>query len=120
MSFWIKRFKANSTNPRCWKRKPGACWLIRSRSSLATNFAGQWLYLRELKSARPEAPEFNDNLRQAFRTETEMLFESILREDRSVTDLLNADYTFVNETSGEVLRHSQCSRKPLPSRPGDR
>ena len=67
-------------------------------SSLATDFAGQWLYLRELKSARPEAPEFNDNLRQAFRTETEMLFESILREDRSVTDLLNADYTFVNET----------------------
>jgi mono/diheme cytochrome c family protein len=65
--------------------------------ALVTNFGAQWLYLRELKSARPEARGFNDNLRQAFRTETEMLLESILREDRSVIDLLNADYTFVDE-----------------------
>jgi len=42
-------------------------------------------------------PDFDDNLRQAFRTETEMFFESIMREDRNVVDLLNADYTFVNE-----------------------
>ncbi|MBV9507982.1 MAG: DUF1592 domain-containing protein [Acidobacteriia bacterium] len=68
--------------------------------SLATNFAGQWLYLRNLKSASPDSrefPDFDDNLRQAFQRETEMLFESILREDRSVFDLLNANYTFVNE-----------------------
>ncbi len=70
--------------------------------ALVTDFGDQWLYLRELKSARPEARGFNDNLRQAFRQETEMLLESILREDRSVTDLLNADYTFVNET---LARH---------------
>jgi hypothetical protein len=71
----------------------------RSRA-LVTNFAGQWLYLRELKNSVPDSrefPDFDDNLRQAFQRETEMLFESILREDRSVLDLLNADYTFVNE-----------------------
>jgi hypothetical protein len=61
--------------------------------TLATNFGGQWLYLCELKSARPDVRGFNDNLRQAFRRETELLLESILREDRSVVDLLNADYT---------------------------
>ena len=64
----------------------------------STNFGGQWLFLRDLKAAKPEARDFNDNLRQAFRRETEMLLESILREDRSVLDLLNADYTFVDET----------------------
>lgn len=66
--------------------------------SLVTSFGDQWLYLRELKSARPETRAFNDNIRQGFRTETEMLLESILREDRSVVDLLDADYTFVDET----------------------
>jgi hypothetical protein len=70
--------------------------------ALVTNFGGQWLYLRELKSARPEARGFNDNLRQAFRRETELLLESILREDRSVVDLLYADYTYVNEA---LARH---------------
>jgi hypothetical protein len=71
----------------------------RSRS-LVTNFAGQWLYLRDLKSASPDSrefPDFDDNLRQAFQRETEMLFDSIQHEDRSVLDLLDADYTFVNE-----------------------
>lgn len=66
-------------------------------SALTVNFAGQWLYLRELKSARPETRDFNDNLRQSFRRETEMFFDSIVREDRSVVDLLDADYTFVDE-----------------------
>jgi hypothetical protein len=68
--------------------------------ALVANFAGQWLYLRDLKSSDPDSrefPDFDDNLRKAFQQETEMLFESILREDRSVLDLLNADYTFVNE-----------------------
>jgi hypothetical protein len=71
----------------------------RSRS-LVTNFADQWLYLRNLESITPDArlfPDFDDNLRQAFRQETELFFESILREDRSVLDLLQADYTFLNE-----------------------
>lgn len=67
---------------------------------LVKNFAGQWLALRTLTSSTPEGviyPDFDDNLRQAFRTEAEMFFESIIREDRSVVDLLTADYTFVNE-----------------------
>jgi hypothetical protein len=65
--------------------------------TLVTDFGDQWLYLRELKNQRPEAREFNDNLRQSFRRETELLLDRILREDRSVIDLLNADYTFVDE-----------------------
>jgi cytochrome c551/c552 len=68
--------------------------------ALVTNFANQWLYLRDLKSANPDVtvfPDFDDNLRQGFQRETELLVESIMREDRSVLDLLDADYTFVNE-----------------------
>jgi hypothetical protein len=68
--------------------------------SLVTNFASQWLHLRHLESVTPDLrrfPNFDDNLRQAFRQETELFFESVLREDRPVTDLLSADYTFVNE-----------------------
>src|SRR5215470_10461100 len=68
--------------------------------ALVHNFAGQWLFLRDLKSTNPDSrefPDFDDNLRQSFVRETEMLFESVLREDRSVLDLLDADYTFVNE-----------------------
>jgi Protein of unknown function (DUF1592)/Protein of unknown function (DUF1588)/Protein of unknown function (DUF1587)/Protein of unknown function (DUF1585)/Protein of unknown function (DUF1595)/Planctomycete cytochrome C len=72
-----------------------------SRSqALATNFAAQWLYLRNLKNFAPdpnEFPDFDDNLRQSLLTETEMFFGSIVNEDRNVLDLLNADYTFVNE-----------------------
>ncbi len=67
---------------------------------LITNFAEQWLYLRNLASITPDMrafPDFDDNLRQAFRKETELFFESIVREDRSVLDLLGANYTFVNE-----------------------
>ena len=66
-----------------------------SRSgALVKNFAGQWLFLREVKNAPGPA---NAELKQAMQHETELLFQSILREDRSALDLLNADYTFVNE-----------------------
>ncbi len=67
---------------------------------LVKNFAGQWLGLRTMQTSTPEGtifPDFDDNLRQAMRTEAEMFFDSIVREDRSVLDLLTADYTFVNE-----------------------
>ena len=76
----------------------------RSRA-LVENFTGQWLYLRNLRIVAPDAtqfPEFDDNLREAFRHETELLVESQLREDRSVRDLLAADYTFLNE---RLARH---------------
>ncbi len=74
-------------------------------SALVNNFAAQWLQLRNLQSASPVAdlfPDFDDNLRQSFRIETELLFESIMREDRDVVELLDADYTFVNE---RLARH---------------
>jgi hypothetical protein len=91
--------------------------------ALVTNFANQWLFLRELKNANPDVtvfPDFDDNLRQSFQRETEMLFESVLREDRSVVDLLDSNYTFVNE---RLARHygipniygPDFRRVPVPS-----
>ena len=73
--------------------------------ALAANFAGQWLHLRNLRNVAPNSddfPDFDDNLRQGFQRETEMLFESVMREDRNVLDLLTANYTFVNE---RLARH---------------
>jgi len=69
-------------------------------ADLIANFTGQWLSVRSLKTVEPVVnlfPDFDDNLRNAFQREIEMFFESIVREDRSVLDLLDADYTFVNE-----------------------
>jgi cytochrome c5 len=68
--------------------------------ALGENFAGQWLQLRNLRNTVPdpeEFPDFDDQLRQGFARETELFFESIVREDRSALELLTADYTFVNE-----------------------
>jgi hypothetical protein len=68
--------------------------------ALVSNFAGQWLYLRNLKNMVPLSTEFvnfDDNLRRAFERETELFFESVMRENRNVLDLMEADYTFVNE-----------------------
>jgi mono/diheme cytochrome c family protein len=73
--------------------------------ALVENFAGQWLYLRNLKNQVPNSlafPDFDDNLRRAFQTETELFFESVMREDRNVLDLMTADYTFLNE---RLARH---------------
>ena len=69
-------------------------------ANFATNFAGQWLRLRSLESFSPDArlfPDFDDNLRQALRRETELFVQSIVSEDRSVLDLIKADYTYLNE-----------------------
>jgi hypothetical protein len=65
--------------------------------TLVSNFAGQWLFLRELKNVRPDSPEFDENLRRSFQQETELLFRTIMREDRPIIDLLDADFTFVDE-----------------------
>jgi mono/diheme cytochrome c family protein len=76
----------------------------RSRA-LVDNFASQWLLLRNLRNHIPTPgnfPNFDNELRQAFRQETELFFASIVREDRSLLDLLNADYTYVNE---RLARH---------------
>ncbi|MSO21396.1 MAG: DUF1592 domain-containing protein [Acidobacteria bacterium] len=71
---------------------------------LVNNFAGQWLVLRNLRAAAPDPrsfPEFDEELRMAFERESTLFFESMLREDRSVLELLNADYTFVNQRLAE-------------------
>ncbi|HVZ22108.1 MAG TPA: DUF1592 domain-containing protein, partial [Vicinamibacterales bacterium] len=68
--------------------------------AIIQNFAGQWLYLRNLKNFQPNSldfPDFDDNLRQAFQREVEMFFGSVMHEDRNVLDLMTADYTFLNE-----------------------
>ena len=73
--------------------------------NLASNFAGQWLRLRNLEAVNPDArqfPDFDDNLRQALRQETELFIDSVVREDRSVLDLIRTDYTFLNE---RLARH---------------
>ena len=72
--------------------------------ALVDNFAGQWLYLRNLEVAKPDPeifPEFNDALRESFLEETSLFFQSILREDRPVTDLLTARYTYLNQRLAE-------------------
>jgi mono/diheme cytochrome c family protein len=69
--------------------------------TLVSNFAGQWLFLRELKNARPDSPDFDENLRRSFQQETELLFRAIVREDRPIIDLLDADFTFVDERLAE-------------------
>jgi hypothetical protein len=66
------------------------------------NFAGQWLYLRDLATVQSEAPGFDANLRRSLRRETEMLVDTIVRGDRSLIELLDADYTFVDE---RLARH---------------
>jgi hypothetical protein len=91
-------------------------------SALVENFAGQWLHLRNLETIKPNTdffPDFDDNLRQAFKREAELFFASIVEENRSVLDLLTADYTFVDE---RLARHygipnvygSRFRRVPLP------
>ena len=95
----------------------------RRSSAMIANFAEQWLYLRNLKNSEPDLeafPDFDDNLRRAMKEETTLFFDSIMREDRSVVDLLEADYTFVNE---RLARHygmpniygSQFRRVTVPS-----
>jgi len=73
--------------------------------NLATNFAGQWLRLRNIEALVPSTTlfrDFDDNLRQAFRQETELFFDSVVREDRSVRTFIRSDYTFLNE---RLARH---------------
>ena len=75
--------------------------------ALVDNFAGQWLHIRNLRNTTPDKndfPDFDDNLRQAFERELELFVGSIITEDRSVLDLMTADYTFVNERLAKHYR----------------
>jgi mono/diheme cytochrome c family protein len=77
----------------------------KATTALVNNFVGQWLYLRNLNTQQPNStvfPDFDDNLRTSFRHESEMLFETIMHEDRSVLEFLTADYAFVDE---RLARH---------------
>src|SRR6202171_3849010 len=72
--------------------------------AFVSNFAGQWLYLRNLALVKPDPdvfPEFDEALRQSFLQETNLFFQSVLREDRSVLDLLGANYTYLNQRLAE-------------------
>jgi len=90
--------------------------------SMTINFTGQWLGVRSLKTSEPVVnlfPDFDDNLRAAYQREVELFFDSIVREDRSVLDLLTANYTFVNERLAKQygipnIYGSQFRRVPLP------
>lgn len=92
--------RGDLSNPKTLEKQARRMLADPRAQSLANNFADQWLYLRNLDSLTPDPrlfPDFDDNLRQAFRRETEMFFESVLHEDRSVLEFLKADYTFLNE-----------------------
>jgi hypothetical protein len=87
--------------------------------ALVDNFVGQWLFLRQLAGLTPEAPDWDENLRQAFIQETELLFANVMAENRPVTELLDADYTFLNERLAnhygiEGVRGSWFRKVPLP------
>jgi hypothetical protein len=114
--------KGNLHTPAVLEREVRRMLADPKAESLATTFAGQWLYLRNLKNMQPlseEFPDFDDNLRQAFEQEALLFFGSVVKEDRNVLDLMTADYTFLNE---RLARHyrvpniygSQFRRVTLP------
>jgi mono/diheme cytochrome c family protein len=93
------------SNPRVLEQQVRRMLADPRSSSLVNNFAQQLLYLRNLPATSPDGvyyPDWDDELRNAFQRETELFFESVMREDRNVLDLLTADYTFVNE---RLARH---------------
>ena len=88
-------------------------------TTLAKSFASQWLYLRNLRASAPDMyafPDFDDNLRQSAIRETELLFETIVREDRPLTELLSADYTYLERAARAPLRRARHLRRPVPAR----
>jgi mono/diheme cytochrome c family protein len=92
--------KRQLSNPAVLARQVRRMTADARADAFVKNFAGQWLFLRNLDAVVPVQsifPDFDDALRQSFRRETELFFDSIVREDRSALDLLRADYTFVNE-----------------------
>jgi hypothetical protein len=94
----------------------------RRADALVDNFAGQWLLLRELRNVRPDSPDFDGALRRAMQRESELVFRTVMREDRSVVDFLDTDFTFADERLAahyglQGIRGSRMRRVSLP--PGD-
>src|ERR1700745_1841613 len=97
--------RAKLSQPRELEKQVRRMLADRRSVNLATNFAGQWLRLRNIDSLAPSTTvfrDFDDNLRQALRQETELFFDSVVREDRGALTLLRSDYTFLNE---RLARH---------------
>jgi mono/diheme cytochrome c family protein len=90
------------TNPTVLQQQVQRMLADSKSQALINNFASEWLGVRELANVQTAAKDFDENLRQSFARETEMLFESIVREDRSIMALLDSDYTFVDE---RLARH---------------
>jgi hypothetical protein len=90
------------TNPAALDKQVRRMLADRRAEALVSNFAGQWLLLRELRNVKPDSPNWDGNLRESFQKETELLVQTIIEEDRSVIDLLDADFTFVDE---RLARH---------------
>ena len=103
--------------------------------ALVENFAGQWLQLRNLKTVSPDKgqfPAFDEPLREAMQQETELFFASVVREDRSILDFLDCDFTFLNErlarhygipgVSGDKFRRVKLKGRAAgrPDDPGER
>ena len=110
---------ASCSTGACSSGRCAACWPIRGRRRSSSNFAGQWLQLRNLRSIAPdtdEFPDFDDNLRQAFQRETELFFDSIVREDRSVARPADRRLHVRERAAGAALRHPGRLRQPLPPR----
>ena len=87
--------------------------------ALTANFAGQWLHLRNLTSIKPDPekyPEFDSDVRAAMQREAELFFESVIKDNRSVLDFIDARYTFRQRASGQVLRPEGCQRRRVPPR----
>ena len=95
----------------------------RARTALVQNFFSQWLQVRNVWLLTPDAnrqyPWFDDNLRTAFVKETELFLESQLRDDRSIVELLTANYTYPQRTAGAPLWNPRRLRKPFPPRDAD-
>ena len=110
--------KGQLKNPAVLERQVRRLLADPRADTLVSNFAGQWLFLRELKNVRPDSPDFDENLRRSFQQETELLFRTIVREDRPIIDLLDADFTFVDERLArhygmEGIQGSRVRRVPL-------
>ncbi|MBO0861254.1 MAG: DUF1592 domain-containing protein, partial [Chloracidobacterium sp.] len=96
--------KGKLKNPQVLQQQTGRMLDDPRSDAFVSNFGGQWLQLRNLKIVTPDPgvfPDFDESLRQGFRRETELFFESVLRENRSIFDLLDANYTFLNQRLAE-------------------
>ena len=100
-------FRGELSDPAVLERQVQRMLADERAEALLSSFFGQWLWVRNMKDVAPDPkvfPDFDDNLREAFQRETELFLQSQFSEDRSVTDILTADYTFVNERLAQHYR----------------